>query len=244
MYTKPLLCEHGVKDLIVILPEGNNSTSHSRLRPLTRVSLHSELVERLRDMVIEGTLAPGARINEVQLCQELGVSRTPLREAIKALSSEGLIELVSGRGALVKKFSARDVQEMLAVLTALEIMAARLACRSASQAQVRKLRSLHDEMMRHYKRKSRLEYYKYNQTIHSYIVQLSGNNFLAAQHESIQARIKRIRFIGNENSTKWRGAAAEHEEIVAAFEARDEEALCAVIQRHLDHTWERVQDTL
>jgi DNA-binding GntR family transcriptional regulator len=123
-------------------------------------------------------------------------------------------------------------------------MAARLACRSASEGQVRQLRTLHDEMMRCYQRRDRLEYYKYNQAIHSYIVQLSGNHFLSAQHESIQARLKRIRFTGNQEPSKWQGAVTEHEEIIAAFEARDEDVLAAVLQRHLDRTWDRVQDTL
>jgi DNA-binding GntR family transcriptional regulator len=224
--------------------EDAKSNLPSGLRPFNRVSLHTELLERLRDLIIDGTLAPGSRINEVQLCQQLGVSRTPLREVIKSLSSEGLIELVSGRGALVKKFNRRDVQEMLAVLSVLEVMACRLACRLATESQVRELRAVHDEMMHCYQRRDRLEYYKHNQAIHSYIVQLSGNRFLATQHESIQARLKRIRFTGNQEPSKWQGAVAEHEEMISAFEARDEERLVAVLRGHLERTWDRVQDTL
>jgi len=203
-----------------------------------------ELLERLRDLIIEGVLPPGSRINEVQLCQTLGVSRTPLREAIKSLSSEGLIELISGRGALVKKFTRCDVEEMLSVLTTLEVMAGRLACRTATNEQVKHLRSLHDKMMRYYAQRDRLEYYKLNQSIHSLIVQLSGNGFLAAQHEGIQARLKRIRFIGNEEPEKWEGAVSEHVEMIEAFEARDEDALAEVLTRHLERTWERVQGVL
>ncbi|RFB76714.1 GntR family transcriptional regulator [Methylovirgula sp. 4M-Z18] len=208
--------------------------------PMQRRSLHAELVERLRDMVIEGQLPPGARIHEGQVCAALGVSRTPLREALKYLASEGLIDLVPGRGAIVHKLSGKDVREMLDVLTALEVLGARLACRAGSDAGIAHIRHLHDEMMRFYREQNRLEYYKLNQAIHSGIVALSGNAYLANTHETIQLRLKRIRFIGNEERAKWEGAVAEHEEMIRALEARDEAQLAAAVQRHLERTWERV----
>ena len=214
------------------------------MRPLGRVSLHAELMERLRDLIIEGTLRPGMRINEVQLCASLGVSRTPLREAIKSIASEGLIELVPGRGALIRTLGPRDVQEMLAVLGTLEVMAGRLACRAATDDEIAAVRRLHDEMMGCFRRRDRLEYYKRNQAIHTAIVRLGGNRFLSGQHEAIQARLKRIRFIGNEGPAKWQGAVAEHEAMIAALEARDQRVLARALARHLARTWERVRDIL
>src|SRR6185437_10395415 len=99
--------------------------------PLNRRSLHDELVERIRDMIIEGQLAPLSRIHEGQLGKALGVSRTPLREALKFLASEGLLELVPGRGAVVRKLTPKDVRDMLDVLGAIETLGGRLACRHA-----------------------------------------------------------------------------------------------------------------
>ena len=107
---------------------------HAGIVPLNRKSLHDELVERIRDMIIEGQLAPASRIHEGQLGMALGVSRTPLREALKYLASEGLIELVAGRGAIVRKLTAKDVREMLDVLSALESLGAHLTCRHATPA--------------------------------------------------------------------------------------------------------------
>jgi len=211
---------------------------------ISRHTLHGELVERLRDMIIEGQLPPGSRINEVQLGAKLGVSRTPLREAIKFVASEGLIELVPGRGALIKVLTPRDVQEMLQVVTALETMAAREACRVATAEQIAALRGVHDEMMRCYESGNRLEYYKYNQAIHSGLVRLSGNRFLAEQHEAIQLRMKRIRYLGNAAPDNWRGAVAEHAAMIAALEARDEQALSRAVTKHLDQTWARVQNVI
>jgi DNA-binding GntR family transcriptional regulator len=130
------------------------------------------------------------------------------------------------------------------VLTALEVLAARLACRHASTAAIARIRALHDEMMQFYADRNRLEYYKLNQAIHAGIAILSGNDCLAETHDSIQLRLKRIRFIGNQEESKWADAVAEHREMIEALEARDEERLAAVVQVHLERTWERVVDSV
>jgi DNA-binding GntR family transcriptional regulator len=172
------------------------------------------------------------------------VSRTPLREAIKFIASEGLIELVPGRGALIKALTPRDVREMLAVLCGLETMGARIGCGVATPAQIAAIERLHEQMMRCYERGDRLEYYKLNQAIHTGIVQLADNRFLAAQHAAIQARLKRIRFIGNGTPEKWACAVAEHEAMIEALTARDSERLSAVLIQHMDRTWDRVENSL
>ena len=216
----------------------------SAIEPLNRRTLHDEVVDRVRTLIVEGRLAPGTRIHESQLCKALGVSRTPLREALKVLASEALIELVPGRGAVVKRLTRQDVRDMLDVLVALESMAGLLACRNATDAQIAALRATHDEMMALYAAGNRLEYYWRNQAIHAGLAQLSGTVLLASLHQMIAARLKRIRFIGNEEPAKWAGAVAEHEQMIAALEARDEKALAEVIHRHLDQTWLRVIDRI
>lgn len=223
----------------------SEDTGHlAKVVPVSRRTLHDDLVGQIRDLIVEGELAPETRIHEGQLGQALGVSRTPLREALKFLASEGLIELVPGRGAVVRRLTPRDVRDMMDVLAALETTAARLACRRATEAEIGALRRLHDEMMGFYASRQRLEYYKRNQAIHAAIAALSGNAFLAATHEGIQSRLRRIRFVGNEEPGRWAGAVAEHEEMIAALEARDADRLVEVIARHLDATWDRVQDVL
>jgi len=192
-------------------------------------------------MIIEGQLEPGSRIHEGQLGLALGVSRTPLREALKFVASEGLIDLVPGRGGIVRRLTPRDVRNMLDVLTALETLAGRLACRNATDEEIAGVRDLHDRMMDFYADRQRLEYYKLNQAIHSAIAALSGNDFLAATHASIQSRLKRIRFIGNETPDHWAGAVREHGEMIAALERRDEAALTEVLTRHVEETWTRVR---
>jgi len=221
-----------------------DTTGTASIVPLARRTLHDELVDRVRTLIVEGQLRPETRIHEGELGKALGVSRTPLREALKVLASEGLIELVAGRGAIVKKLTPKDVAEMLDVLTALEVLAARLACRHATPPQIAALRRIHDEMMGCYQTGNRLEYYWRNQAIHAGFAELSGNAFLASTHAMIQARLKRIRFIGNEGPHRWAAAVAEHEEMIEALEARDEARLAAVVTQHLDETWKRVADKL
>jgi DNA-binding GntR family transcriptional regulator len=211
---------------------------------ISRHTLHGDVVERLRDMIIEGTLPPGSRINEGRLGGRLGVSRTPLREAIKSVAAEGLIELVPGRGALVKVLTPRDIQEMLQVLSALETTGARIACRTATDADIAALRRVHDEMMRCYENGNRLEYYKRNQAIHSGFARLSGNRFLAELHEAIQLRLKRIRYLGNAAPDNWRGAVLDHAAMIVALEARDEAALVSAVADHIDRSWLRIRDSI
>jgi DNA-binding GntR family transcriptional regulator len=224
--------------------------SHSLLEdfegrgPIARQSLHEAIVARVRDMIIEGELTPGTRIHEGNLGGKLGVSRTPLREALKFLASEGLVELSPGRGAVVRQFSAKDVYDSLVVLGALEGLAGRLACEQATNEEIREVRRLHDHMMEMYASRDRLPYFKLNQNIHSAILRLTKNEALAYVHGTLQARLRRIRYIGNEGPEKWAAAVADHEEIISALEARDAERLSKVLTVHMERTWERVRNSI
>jgi len=216
----------------------------SERRPIVRQNLHDVIVTRVRDMIIEGRLEPGARIHEGNLGADLGVSRTPLREALKFLASEGLIELVPTRGAIVRRFSAKDVQDSLIVLGSLEALAGRLACANATDTEIRAIRALHDEMMRLYVARDRLPYFKLNQEIHSSILRSCRNETLFSVHGTLQARFKRIRYIGNERHEKWAGAVSDHEEIIAALEAREGDRLARALEAHMASTWDRVKDII
>ena len=225
-------------------PPLSEQTAPRSIEPVFRRTLHDEVVGRIRDMIIEGTLAPGARVHEGQLGEQLGISRTPLREALKYLASEGLLDLVAGRGAIVRRLSPKDVHDMLVVLSALEALAGRLVCAHATDAEIDVIRALHQRMMALYAQRQRLDYYKYNQLIHSAIVDLSGNAFLAATHNTAQSRLKRIRFLGNAAPEKWDAAVAEHVAMMEALDRRDGDALASVLSHHLDETWLRVKDSL
>ena len=211
---------------------------------IVRRTLHSEVLNQLRDMIIEGRLAPGARINEGQIGTILGVSRTPLREAIKSLTSEGLVEMVPAKGAIVRRLTEHDLVQILQVLKVIEQLGVRLTCAHASDETIQGICDLHDRMMTLYKSGNRLEYFKLNQAIHTSFVQASGNAVLAETHETLQARIKRLRYVGNSEPSKWARAVAEHEEMISALMTRNADRLAEVVGRHLDATVLRVKDII
>ena len=211
---------------------------------IERPTLHNVVVTRLRDMVIEGLLQPGSRIHEGQLGEQLGVSRTPLREALKVLAMEGLVELVPGRGAMVRALTAKDVQDMLSVLSVLEQLAGTLTCQNSSYSVIRDVRQLHDEMMAFYRSGDRLQYFKKNQQIHSALISFTGNASLAMVHEILQSRMRRVRYIGDLNDDTWSRANTDHEEMIAALESRDGRRLAKALVDHLARTWDRVKNAI
>lgn len=206
--------------------------------------MHDQVADRIRDLIIEGRLEPGSRIDEARLIGELGVSRTPFREALRTLAAEGLVIIRPSRGSLVRQLTAEDVFSMLEVLGELERLAGELACARASDAELAALVALHDRMMAHYAVRDRMPYYRLNQAFHTRLTALSGNRTLVAMQGNLQGRLKRIRYIGNERPGCWAGAVADHEEMVAAVRSRDGRRLGAAMARHLARTWERVKDSL
>jgi DNA-binding GntR family transcriptional regulator len=145
---------------------------------IERRTLHDEVVDRMRDMIIEGQFKTHARINETELCRSLGVSRTPVREAIKTLASEGLIELVRNKGAIVKRLGGDEIVDLLEAVAVIERYAAEVGVERASDLEIDQIVKMHQRMRAYYKTRERLPYYKLNQAIHAAIVTLTHNNTL------------------------------------------------------------------
>lgn len=212
-------------------------TGEIRRRP----TLHDEVLQRLRDMIIEGEIEPGARISEGAVGARLGVSRTPLREAIKTLVGEGLVDIVQTKGAIVHVFTEKELYDTIQTLKILEESAGRLACQQASDETIAAIGSLHAAMIARYEAGERLEYFKLNQAIHSAIAAAAGNKVLQTMHEMLQARVKRARFEGHGEQSRWAEAVKEHEEMIVALRARDSDALAEVLGRHMALAFERVR---
>lgn len=210
--------------------------------PIPRNSLHDQVTARVRDMIVDGRLEAGLPIPELELARQLGVSRTPLREALKVLASEGLVELLPRRGAIVKVFTAKDAQDMLAVIAVLEEHAGQQACR-ASDAEIAAILALHEQMRGHFERRERPEYFRLNQEIHNAIVRAAGNPTLAMLHGVLRTRMRRIRYIGNQSPENWSAAMAEHEGFSDALRERDGDRLGRLMREHLENTWPRVSST-
>ncbi|MGZ5877140.1 MAG: GntR family transcriptional regulator, partial [Bradyrhizobium sp.] len=165
--------------------------------------MHDEVVSRLRHVLTEGEIPPGARIPERELCASFAISRTPLREALKVLAAEGLVVLLPNRGSRAAKLTQRDVKELFEVCEALEAAAGELACPRISDEQLREIADLQANMVEHYHAQDLLSYYRCNRLIHEAIVRAADNAVLAGFYESIAARIRRARFITPMSPDHW-----------------------------------------
>jgi DNA-binding GntR family transcriptional regulator len=219
-------------------------TSTAEPRPIARPSLHEQLVENMRAMILDGDLAPGAKVPEKFLCEQFDVSRTPLREALKVLASEGLLNLLPNRGAVVTELTVADVTEMFPVMGVLEALSGELAASRATEDDLAEVRALHYQMVLHYRRGELPDYFRLNQSIHEKIMEAAGNPTLATLHRSLSGRIRRARYMANMSQARWDKAVVEHEEILAALEARDGPRLGRILKDHLANKCETVREAL
>jgi DNA-binding GntR family transcriptional regulator len=212
---------------------GENSTAEGMVSLISRRSLHEELAARLRDMITEGALPAGKKIPERELCEKFGVSRTPLREALKVLASEGLVNLNQNRGAVVASLTRADLEEVFPIMGSLEALSGSLACARMSDADIKAVETLHRQMVRSFEEGDRPTYFKLNQAIHRAILVGSGNETLVAMHQMLAGRIHRARYMANDDAARWRAAVDEHERILAALQERDGPRLAVVLSDHL-----------
>ena len=210
-------------------------TKPQEVIPIVRRPLHEEATDRLRDLIVQGRLAPGERLNERLLTAQLGLSRTPLREAFKVLATEGLVELLPNRGAIVSHMDSARLSETLVVMGALEALAGELACLNATDAQVSEIRALHTEMLANHARGDLAGYFKFNQAIHLKIVKYSGNTVLFNTYRQLNANVRRARYMANLSQERWDAAVREHGEILEALAARDVVRIKALLADHLAH---------
>ncbi|MDP2621759.1 MAG: GntR family transcriptional regulator [Hyphomicrobiales bacterium] len=212
--------------------------------PIVRRALHAELVDRLRDMIHDGTLSPGAKVPERALCEHFGVSRTPLREALKVLAAEALIKLTPNRGAAVAALTLADLEEVFPVMACLEALSGELACERITDEEIDEIRALHEEMVEHYRRRDLTPYFKLNQKIHALMLKAADNPTLEAMHRSLSGRIVRARYLANMSKKRWAEAVAEHGEILEALAARDAKRLSRLLREHVMHKFETVRETM
>lgn len=200
---------------------------------IKRPTLHEELVERLRNLVVEDILKPGDKVPEKELCESFGVSRTPLREALKVLASEGFVILQANRGARVAEVTRQELEEAFPVIAALEQLAGEMACENLDAAGVAWLEKRHKAMIKAYKSGDRKSYFQANQDIHKAIIQGAGNDILESHHTILEARVRRARFMANLSDERWAQAIDEHEIMMEKLRARDAEGLGQIMKLHM-----------
>jgi DNA-binding GntR family transcriptional regulator len=201
--------------------------------------LHQGVLASLRDLIIHNELAPGKRLNERILCERLKVSRTPLREALKVLSHEGLVELLPNRGARVVKLTPEDVRHLFEILGALESLAGRLACLHITEAEICEIKAVHYHMQAQFIRRVLPDYFRDNQEIHKRIVAAARNPVLITMYENLNSRLLRARYLASQTDQgRWAAAMREHELIIDALSRRCANELAELLQEHLNHKYE------
>ena len=192
----------------------------------------SDRVERaLRDRILHGEVAPGARLNEVEIAGELGVSRGPIREALQRLASDGLVELQAHRGAFVRRLGPAEVRDLFEVRMALETTAARLAAQRATDAQLADLDALVHagaEPIGHADVR-----FQGARDLHARLAEATANPALAAHLTLVNQELRLLRTRSGEVPARAEHAVAEHAEIVAAVRAGDADGAAAAMEAHL-----------
>jgi len=197
--------------------------------------LHLQVGNRLRQLIVEGAIAPGAKLNERALAEQLHVSRTPLREAIRMLAAEGLVDLLPNRGAVAAQLSAQSIADTFEVVAGLEGQSGELAAERISEGELSEIRALHYEMLAAHTRRDLPTYYRLNATIHNQINAAARNPVLAHTYRTVNARLQALRFRSNLDESKWSRAVQEHERMIELLAARDGARLRKLLIAHVEH---------
>lgn len=197
-------------------------------------TLHGKVASEIRALIDHGELRGGDKIPELELCQRFGVSRTPLREALKVLAYEGFVELMPNRGARVKRITKKTLKDTFSVMGALEGLAGEQAVYVMTEKQVAEVEAMHHKMMSHYIREEMEDYLEENRKIHDAIVKGSGNEILFEMYANLSVRVKRLRFKSEIGKDYWSKAVKEHEAMIKALKKRDGNMLGDILRKHLE----------
>lgn len=200
---------------------------------LVHNSMHAEVAATLRQRIFDGSLAPGSFIDEVRLCEELSISRTPLREALRVLSAEGLVRHEPRRGCFVSQVTEQDLDEIFPVIALLEGRCAHEAALHATDADLVALEGLHERLNRHARARRINEYYQTNHAIHEAIITLANNRWLAQVIGDLRKILRLARLQQLHAPGRLEQSLSEHMAVFAALKARDAEGAEVAMRTHL-----------
>jgi DNA-binding GntR family transcriptional regulator len=197
---------------------------------LTPRALYEEVAELLRQRIFNRELAPGSWIDELKLAEEYGISRTPLREALKVLATEGLVTMKVRRGAYVTEVSERDLADVYHLLALLESDAAGVVANRATEAQLKELQTLHRELEKAVAHRER--FFEINEAFHMRLLEIADNRW----RDQMVADLRKVMKLNRHNSLLKSGrieeSLAEHRAIMDALARHDSPAAMQTMQAH------------
>lgn len=211
----------------------DESAPREDIAKIPRNYLHEGVVQTLRALIETGELKPRQRLNEVELAQRFGISRTPLREAIKILATDGLLVLLPNRGAHVASISEKELEELLEVIAGLDATAGRLACDKITAAEVEVIVSLHEKMEATYAARDLDAYLEINRKIHEAIMAAARNTRLSSVYANVAGRVQRTRYAATKTPEQWLAAMVDHRHMIPLLQKRDGEALGNLLRAHV-----------
>jgi len=196
-------------------------------------ALYEQVAERLRARIFAHELAPGAWVDEQAIATEYGISRTPLREALKVLASEGLVTLKPRRGCYVTELSEQDLDEIFPVMALLEGRCAGEATRNATDDDLKLLADIHADLERHAAANDADHFFEANQQFHDALQELAGNRWLGQLIEETRKFIKLTRRDSLNLAGRLRQSLAEHRRILAAVQQKDPDGAARFMHEHI-----------
>lgn len=196
-------------------------------------SLHDQVAVTLREQIFSGVLTPGSFVDEVALCESLRISRTPLREALKVLSAEGLVRHEPRRGCFVSEVTEQDLDEIFPVIALLEGRCAFEAARHASDDDLAALEVMHQRLEKYARSKKIIDYYETNFAIHEAVIALANNRWLAQVIADLRKILKLARLQQLNAPGRLEQSLNEHLAVFAALKARDCDGAEAAMRTHL-----------
>jgi len=201
--------------------------------PISSPLLIEEIARVLREQIVEGALEPGQRLSERDLGSRLGVSRTPLREALRLLAGERLVEVTPRRGARVAPFDSAVVEDVYPVLACLERLAANMACQNIGEDMLAGLAATVEKMRAARARKDRRRLLALSRDFHEAVLAAAGNDTLRQLQRQLSGQVQRARFLSLESDRDWDEALREHTVLLAALRKRNGEAAVEAVSRRL-----------
>lgn len=201
-------------------------------------ALYMQVADRLREQIYNHDLAPGDAIDEMALCERFGISRTPLREALKVLSSEGLIELIPRRGSFVRSMDIEELNELFPVMAVLEGLCAREAVDNCKERDLQQLEAMHAKLEEFVKQGNIDAYYEQNFVFHQAVQDLSGNKWLQRIIGDLRKVLRLARHMQLTIPGRLEESLEEHWLIMQAFRQHDAELADKTMQNHLKKQWQ------
>jgi len=203
-------------------------------RVVERQALPDELAGRLREMIVRGELRPGSRINTPRLCSRFGVSRTPLREALKMLATEGLVELLPNRSALVRQVTDEMINELVPIVGTLEALAGRIACARIDEAALAEVEALHERLLQHLDQRDEASYMEIEDAILRAVFNIAGNKSLMKFYETLTVKLQ-WQAACHQTLAEWQQTAEVQKQLLHALQNRDGDLWAMVAYRHVLH---------